>query len=480
MASEGLVFIQHSRHSGKLSQDNAQKVWGYLSRRQWQKTPRKIEFKLWKSPNDSADSDDQQQVAGAMPVNALQRAYVSQTCLQNVAQPTTQGAYEAVLSAYSAHFRSCAPFHRASNHQKMPGTTREYQETIQMVTMIEMTIKSGVRFLVGDNSSKAFASFEWASRNLRLCVKHINYQWIQTLFPALIWAYLETPKSHGVIQLFLRCIEVLATLDLQYTHPIAVWARNLRLLFLHGEVNRELLGRLHEISDGTRLEILGRDDLETATRYEVSRLVGTWRSLEGEADFEMGETRFWNLLARLPAAIPDQRWRYWDQVLTIEWAEVCVNWHKFDKAEIVLLDAPSHLSEYISQGWVPDINNMPPLSATMVTWRLFVLGTALGAQAKHAQADEAFKQAVFFALRYYGADVSITRQALQAYWKYLESRGRVAEAAEIDGMLDQALEPYTIGAVGEDGEFVVKDRAGSEWFTYTAQNLNPLALRPWV
>ena len=433
MPSKEFVFIHHSQRDGRLSQDNAKKVWGHVSRRSWQKRPKEMTITMWKPPRRLSDRDGSHppsdREALVIPYSKLQQAYLSNKGLKHLRPPEGLAILERTLSIVGEHGVKGYILQQSGVYELFEGNN-------QLINW-SFSIHCGCTNLQNHNFSQAFASFEFASRILNTCLTAKHPHVFSHILKALGDA--QCRNAHDVVQLFLKQIAALATTSFGPRHPFSVWARNILVMGINPALTEKLY--MAEMNAVCSAGFTSRERVENGLFQLKCDCLGTGYHLhEAEQNYRDLVDRT-STLSEFPG-LENRRYQY--QVLSVNMAELYLQHQSFSKAASVLSDAPADLEEFISKGWAPTFPATAPLSMIMIIRRLYVLGQALAAQGDHEPADAAFKLAVSAGLKYLDPEHHICISAQKAYSEYLSSQNRKEEADEIEQIVDLRLDMYKL------------------------------------
>lgn len=442
MSSQRILFIDHNPNSGRISKDNARKVWAHVSRHSVQRNSENISFKQWqpqKRRSRKTSADEHLDVFHAQTLESSRwlgflQSYTSKVGLRNIGQPEELRAFEKMLIIQHR-------LPRATDELLFDAATRtrsgmhSLRERLKLAGTVFRTFEAGLRMLEVGNASKAFASFEWAFRNMDWIVSLADSTICNSLFILMLRTRNDENMSR-FFRVFIDHFEKLAVLRLGSSHPQSLLAQCLRLLPADANTYDVISqARLTELS-----KTYGSEHSEVF-REEMDILASYLGAFGINCDMAACELKYEAICKK--GAVVDPKWRYSQQYLSIKMAQVFIAQQRYEKAERLVSDAFDHLLEYARERWMPDYHNLAPLSITMIIWRLWILAQALAGQNNHERADSAFRAAIFVSSFYFQpVEDPVVTEALEKYALYLRAQKRVKDAEAIEKRLDEILNPF--------------------------------------
>lgn len=434
MPKKEVVFIQHSRPDGRLSQQDASKIWGHVSRTTWQEPSKQLTIKMWApKPGEHVIQEETVVNTEIVSYNRFQQAYES-TTLRHIQPPQRFVSLETIFfTAYN--YTSVSRTLRDS----IDGTRSDHAKTdpwkaFANFTLAQFCVGLGLSNLEypGQNMTQAFACFELASQLITRCLTRNLIDYLPNILGVLdILGKSQSQHAHDVVRLFLQQINALASLHGGSMHPLALCTKTLLAL---EHITPEVVEEVGTIRTNMN------SDPDPST-LEVNHFILKCEVRGIRYPLDEAEQTYCDIYNR---RILEEDPRAPLQFLSVRMAELYLKHHRYAQAASVVSDAPAQLQEFIENGWKYTLPRTTPLSMLGIVWRLRVLAQALAGQEEHHLADSTFQLCLEAAGNYLPENDAVRMQAQKAYSKYLLSQNRFAEVSEIEKMLDLQLALYKL------------------------------------
>ena len=319
------------------------------------------------------------------------------------------------------------------------GPDRYYHHIAKMILYVldfAFSLDCGIDSLLAQDIAQAFASFEYAAQIMKACLAagmiDNTALFLEYLIKSL--AYAQSRDASDITQLFLKQLAALSVIVGGVHHPVFTLAKGLLSLGITPVLSNELL----KASCNGRYDAGVEDRKVTDTA--LFRLV--CESLGKDYSLQQAEIAYHDLVYQYRRGEEGDRYLY--HFTSQQMASVYLRHHRFIEAAALLSDAPDHLSEYISRGWVPTKPTSAPFSMIGIVRRLYLLAQAYAGQQNHEHAEAMFRLAIFAGQKYFPCDEPTLIRAYKAYSSYLKGLNRTTEAAEVEQMVVLGLKMYML------------------------------------
>lgn len=301
----------------------------------------------------------------------------------------------------------------------------------------KIAIRNGTEALSEGRGKMATASLEQGFRLLEDVLKNRHFQSFQYITETVLYSRMYKVPQVG--QMLLRHIISMATILYGPNDNFTVFCRSLLSLMHTNEVFDAVIEAFVDIVQDT----LGPQDTYSAA-VKFSNFSNVF-CLRDDPGLLQDVTLRYHALLQFAYNTQGAMARYFAASLSDTFADTLVKFGEYERAERLLSDAPSHLHEWRSNGYVLG-DPRAPIRITLIIIRLTDYGKILADQQKYEQAHEMFSLAVAAGTEYLGADAPITVSAITSLGKALANWDRKAEADAAFASLDERLRPYMLQA----------------------------------